>query len=375
MVAVPRFENVAGRVVPEPYHDVLGAALVTVVGFSSLLFHARQLTSTGKGGVAFLVGWLSPLIISVLLIVGGAWLYGAGYEGSGVRVGGWCLIGAGILAGISLVMVRYQAARGVELRNVGVVVSATGTSGGVVGFLIGICDAERRRNERRMAVEREKAEQLGRRLTVLNRVLRHDIRNDVTVIHGNADRILKNTDAETPARRIKRKAMKLNRLSESAREIESLLAPGESPTEPVDVTALLNEEYRSVARYGDTDIETAIPDSLQVSASPRIETAIGHLVENAIEHNDSESPWIRIEAGVEDSVVELRIMDNGPGLPEEEIRVLERGHETEVEHASGLGLWLANWIVTESGGRITFEQDGPRGSVVTIRLPRATAAV
>jgi signal transduction histidine kinase len=372
MVMVPRFEDVAGQVVPEPYHDKLGAVLVTVVGFSSFLFHIRQITGVEGSIVAFLVGALSPLILSVLLIAGGVWLQVAGYDGLGLRVGGWCLVGVGILTGISLVTVQYQAARGVELLNIGVVVAATATGGGVVGFLIGVYDAERKRNERRIAMEREKAERLGQRLTVLNRVLRHDIRNDVNVIHGNADRILEETDAGEPARTIKRKAMRLTRLSESAREIESLLARGASRTEAIDIAELLNEKHRSMAPYDDIEVETSIPASLRVSANPKIETAIDHLVENAAEHNDSESPWIRIEAGIEDSYVELRVMDNGPGLPEEEIQVLERGHETEIEHTSGLGLWLANWIVTESGGEITFQRDESRGSVVTVRLPRAS---
>ncbi|MFB6228397.1 MAG: sensor histidine kinase [Halobacteriales archaeon] len=115
-----------------------------------------------------------------------------------------------------------------------------------------------------------------------------------------------------------------------------------------------------------------MPEEAWAVASPKVETAVGHLVENAVEHNDSESPWIRIEAHVDDSHVELRILDDGPGLPEKEIRVLERGHETAFEHASGLGLWLANWIVTESGGEIGFSRDESRGSTVVIRLPRAT---
>jgi hypothetical protein len=80
----------------------------------------------------------------------------------------------------------------------------------------------------------------------------------------------------------------------------------------------------------------------------------------------------RIGAAVDGEDVVLRVADNGPSLPEEEIRVLERGHETVVEHTSGLGLWLANWIVTESGGEIAFESGDTGRSVVTIRLPRTT---
>jgi K+-sensing histidine kinase KdpD len=50
--------------------------------------------------------------------------------------------------------------------------------------------------------------------------------------------------------------------------------------------------------------------------------------------------------------------------------VLQRGRETSLEHASGLGLWLVHWIVTESGGSVSFEEREPRGSVVELTLPR-----
>ena len=53
------------------------------------------------------------------------------------------------------------------------------------------------------------------------------------------------------------------------------------------------------------------------------------------------------------------------------VAVLQRGRETSLEHASGLGLWLVHWIVTESGGSVSFEEREPRGSVVELTLPRA----
>ncbi len=370
MVTVPRFEDIAGRIVPKTYHDIVGVALVITTGLFSGLSHLLRPIEGTNDSVALLFGTVIPLLLSVLLVVGGTWLRHRGYDGLKLRVGMWCLVGVSILIGVSLVTVQHQAAYDVDLRNTGAVVGGTGTVGGVLGLLIGMYDAERVKSERRMAGEREKAERLSQRLTVLNRVLRHDIRNDVNVIYGNADRLTDGTDAGDPAQTIKKKAMRLNRLSESAREIESLLEHDGLPTESIDIAALLREEGQTMTRYGNVELETSIPDNARAVASPKIEIAIGHLIENAVEHNDSESPWVRIEANARDGRVELRILDNGPGLPDEEIRVLQRGHETAFDHASGLGLWLANWIVTESGGEIGFERE-ESGSAVVVRLPRA----
>lgn len=62
--------------------------------------------------------------------------------------------------------------------------------------------------------------------------------------------------------------------------------------------------------------------------------------------------------------------DNGPGIPECELGVLERGYETPLEHTSGLGLWLVNLIVRESDGDLLYAENDPRGSKITIRLQR-----
>jgi hypothetical protein len=43
--------------------------------------------------------------------------------------------------------------------------------------------------------------------------------------------------------------------------------------------------------------------------------------------------------------------------------------ETELEHASGLGLWLVTWGASLSAGEITFAENDPRSSVVTLSLP------
>jgi signal transduction histidine kinase len=51
--------------------------------------------------------------------------------------------------------------------------------------------------------------------------------------------------------------------------------------------------------------------------------------------------------------------------------VFSEARETALEHASGLGLWLVHWIVTESGGDLEIDTREPTGTVVRMWLPRA----
>lgn len=49
----------------------------------------------------------------------------------------------------------------------------------------------------------------------------------------------------------------------------------------------------------------------------------------------------------------------------------ERSRETDLGHANGLGRWLANWIAQEADVEMTFDENDPRGVVVTIRSAAA----
>ena len=64
----------------------------------------------------------------------------------------------------------------------------------------------------------------------------------------------------------------------------------------------------------------------------------------------------------------VRVADDGPGIPEQELDILRKGHETQLQHGSSLGLWLAYWLVSAMGGDLRFDDNEPRGAVVTIEF-------
>jgi len=66
-------------------------------------------------------------------------------------------------------------------------------------------------------------------------------------------------------------------------------------------------------------------------------------------------------------VAVLHVSDDGDGVSALEREVLERESETDLEHASGLGLWFVHWTVQASGGDLSFEG----GSTVSVTLPLA----
>ncbi|MGM0399180.1 MAG: ATP-binding protein, partial [Halobacteriota archaeon] len=78
-----------------------------------------------------------------------------------------------------------------------------------------------------------------------------------------------------------------------------------------------------------------------------------------------------VHAAISQDAVRIRVVDDGPGIPRMEREVLSG--ETEIGplyHGSGLGLWFVNLAVRQADGVLQFEENEPRGSVVSIRLPR-----
>jgi len=218
--------------------------------------------------------------------------------------------------------------------------------------------------------------QRQQRVEVLNRVLRHDLRNGMNIIKGAAETLTGSIDPDE--RRdlgdtITERANDLLETAEKTRAVERALDrdPGRvDPTDAVSVTDRVCEAIRS--EYPAATVSVTGPDSLHVTAGSMLETALYHVVENACVHNDRD-PEVDVSIETDGDGAVIRVADNGPGIPDtERALVTEKREITQLDHASGLGLWLVNWVVTRAGGSLTFSDREPRGTVVTLRLPAAT---
>lgn len=209
-------------------------------------------------------------------------------------------------------------------------------------------------------------------IQVLNRVLRHNLRNNMNVILGNVDRLLSGVDdpdAEEAGTAIRQAAASLVGLGDTASTLRQTW-------DDIDPTAIdLVQVARRVrcdarAENPSADIDVVAPDSCWVSGDSRLVTVLSELVENGLEHAQSNAGVeMRIDPGYE--WTEIHVIDQGPGLAPSERAVLNGDTETPLEHGSGLGLWIVNWIVSISGGQLDVTVDGTAGTVVTISLPTA----
>ncbi|WP_224270136.1 ATP-binding protein [Haloprofundus salinisoli] len=350
------------------YLTIFGLAVATATAY---VLHGLRATNSVA---AFIFGAFIPFCVALILFLCGIWLTRQELDDANVaKIGFWCVTGVVVTCGIVALMMLYQLSEGVVLSNWVVVFVGGMTSGALVGFLVGVYDVRRRATEHRLATEQERTVRLNQRLRVLNRVLRHDVRNRSNVILGYANLLTEDDgDLEAHAEIIERTALDLVSLGDNARRIEQLLSDAEQTV--VDLEALVDREVETIrGEYPDARVETDYADYGErgsVRANQLLGVAVNNLLENAIVHNPAEEPLVHVSLGLhEDDRVEFRVVDDGPGIPHDEQSVFRSGQETQLVHASGIGLWLVNWIIDDSDGTIDFEEQRPHGTAVRVSLP------
>lgn len=206
---------------------------------------------------------------------------------------------------------------------------------------------------------------------VLNRVLRHTLRNRMNILIGWIGEIrhqIENPDLITSLEEIEADARDLVTISDKVRRAERAI---EREARPVDVVPILEQALDDVeAEYPDVTAEMIAPEAATAYGSGSLDLAIRELFENTIEHSPrSETPTIRVTVDESSDDVTIRIEDDGAVPPDVELSVFEEGKETPLEHGSGLGLWIVYWVVSGSGGHLSFGSSDLGGFSVTITLP------
>ena len=222
----------------------------------------------------------------------------------------------------------------------------------------------------------ELSETLAQRRTevvVLNRVLRHNLRNAMTVVVGSADRIVERTDEEetaTEADGIRRRGESLLDLADHARAIETSLGARAEETVSRSLDAVVEEVVTTLAEeFPQADIRTErTGEPAELPNGDVLLVVLDELARNAVTHNDAAEPAVRIDATVADGRATFTVADDGQGMPAVERRVLtEQFVETPTQHGAGLGLWLVNWLVRWMDGEVSVAVDD--GTTVTVTVP------
>lgn len=208
-----------------------------------------------------------------------------------------------------------------------------------------------------------------RRLNVLNRVLRHDIRNEMNIVLGAVEQA--RTEAPDLAPQfdlIEATADSIVKTSETARQIEYLVdAAGNGAPAGSLATVIDRLADRFAAVHPEMTIQMTDPPSVTVPVG--LERVLWELLDNAAVHGNSEDGRIDLAfARRADDRLECAVSDDGPGIPSAELAVYGHAEVSALEHANGLGLWLVHLVIDELGGTVSVSSDGS-GTTVTVDVP------
>lgn len=216
------------------------------------------------------------------------------------------------------------------------------------------------------------------KIQVLNRILRHNLRNSLNVIDGHISIIEDEIEESTlnpSVEAIKIQVDQLISISEKSAQIRDLFDTDDDGYTVCDLSKLIRElETDLREKYPNVNLSFDYPPKANVRGDYRLKVALEEAIENAIVHNDHAEPSVTITVGHSDTSpqkggIEVYVSDNGPGISESERSVIEAGGETPLEHGSSIGLWVIVWIVSNFGGEVSIENQNPRGTRLILHLP------
>lgn len=149
----------------------------------------------------------------------------------------------------------------------------------------------------------------------------------------------------------------------------------------LDINALVKdvvEELRVLAEEKDQTLSASFRASVStVSDEQTLRLAVSNILHNAIQYTPNGGDVQVLTAKAENGSAVIDIIDNGPGIPENERdKVFERFYRIDKarsrsEGGAGLGLAIARWAVEVSGGAISFMDKNEKGTFCRIMLPGA----
>jgi PAS domain S-box-containing protein len=197
-------------------------------------------------------------------------------------------------------------------------------------------------------------------LEVLNKMVRHDIRNNLQLVVAYADTLESHVEEEGEGYldQVKESAQQAVDITRAARDVAEVMLQTESELESIAVRSLLEGEIENVrSRFDEAVIETAepIPD-LTVQGDDMLASVFRNLLQNAVVHNDSAVPLVEVSVEKVDSVARIHVADNGSGIPDSRKEQIFQEGKTGLEsEGTGLGLYLVRTLVDQYGGNVWVE--------------------
>jgi two-component system phosphate regulon sensor histidine kinase PhoR len=214
----------------------------------------------------------------------------------------------------------------------------------------------------------------------------HELRTPVSVIQASAEALTSGAlsdpaRAERFAAAVYRNAERLSRLIADLLDLSRIESTRARPAlRPVPVRDLLGHALETLSPIADSNgRRLSLGEVHEVSVladEAALEQVLTNLIDNAIKYTQPQGQ-VTLRARARESVVELSVEDDGPGIPDpHKERIFERFYRIDAGRSrelggTGLGLSIVKNLVLRLGGQIHVEDVVPTGARFVVELPRA----
>jgi len=204
--------------------------------------------------------------------------------------------------------------------------------------------------------------QLNDILKVINKTMRHDLLNELTVIGGSLELFMEIKD-EKFLKNVLTAVKKSTELIRRMKELEQFAFSGIG-LKPTRVREVLEKVI------GSYPVKFKIDGDCSVMADEALMSVFDNIIRNAVVHGKTDRIDIVIKSDT--NACEIKIIDYGVGIPESiRNRIFDEGVSYGNARGSGLGLYLAKKTIDRYDGCVHVEENKPRGAIFVINLKKA----
>lgn len=327
----------------------------------------RELLRSSPLGISILVGRdsspdrdeLRRMNVNVLLTVTGVWLLG--------WLGGWWLAGRALRP---IDAISHTAAR-ISEGNLKERINVTDTAN-ELGGLCGVLNQTFERLDTAFERQRQFTSDAS-----------HELRTPLAILISETQRILKRERTPEEYREVIQTCQ--TAATSMSELVESLLLlarqdseAAEKHHEPCDLAPLSLDvvtTHTPLASEKNIEVVCSLQSALCLGDPVGLRILISNLVANAIQHHQG-GGHVWPESGIKDGDVFLRVRDDGPGIPADDLpRIFERFYRVDkarsrTEGHSGLGLSIVKAIADNHGAQIAVTAESGGGTTFELRMPR-----
>ncbi|HNR44375.1 MAG TPA: HAMP domain-containing sensor histidine kinase [Methanofastidiosum sp.] len=205
--------------------------------------------------------------------------------------------------------------------------------------------------------ETDEIKDLNNTLKLLNKILRHDILNNISVTLMSLEMLnTKDTKLKDKAIKAMNKSVDLiNKVREFENDISS-----DNDISTYNLKEIIDEVVKNY------DVNINLHGNFKIKVKNTFSSVIDNIIRNAVVHGKADKIDIYFSKKGD---YEIKIVDNGRGIPDDnKQKVFDENFSSGENKGTGLGLYIVKELLKRSNGEIKVEDNKPKGTIFTISI-------